>query len=511
MNATSSKDRLTAVVVVLVVVALASVIRLLGLGYGTPYLHHPDEPIGLRVVQTMVRDGDINPHFFDWPSLPLYIQAASYAAYVEVGTAVGYFDGPEDVALPQIQVMGTGILANPNTLAVGRLTTMIFSIGLVLLGLWATWWITRRGWVAALAGGLIALEPLLVKNGRWMTPDTFVAFFALAAIVMAIVVYRSGRWWQYALAGAFAGFAASSKYNAAAVVVAIAVAHALRYRKAFFLRSGIYVAATASLVAFVATMPSLILAPSEALGGVVDVFSHYSSGHFGSEGGQVAFYLTTLAKNLGPLLILVPMAFVGAKLRPVSVILISYPVVQLLMLFRFTVRFDRNLLPIVAPLLILTALGTMNSYDILRRRSGRAAVAAVIMAAVLAVMAIPGLWQLAQDTEKYSGDHRAEARSWFAANASFGSTVVVDAYSPWTDPSRFDVISDGLVLRNDRVFDVAPDMVILTQRGSGRFTADPERYPEQVERYKRLLDEYCVVQRFGGHEAVEFLSRDCGA
>src|SRR5438093_3570673 len=46
--------------------------RVWSVSYGLPDLYHPDEP---RIVERAVRfhAGDLNPHFFNWPSLYMYL------------------------------------------------------------------------------------------------------------------------------------------------------------------------------------------------------------------------------------------------------------------------------------------------------------------------------------------------------------------------------------------------------------------------------------------------------
>lgn len=158
---TITRNWLRAIAVVLFIVVLASVIRLWGLGWGALYLHHPDEPIALETAQTMVRDRDINPHFFHWSSLPSGIQATTYSAYVGVGMLAGDFDGPADITPPQMQALGSGHLANPMTVTVGRLTTIAFSLELVMLALWFTSRVARRIWISA------SHAPWLRSNRCW--------------------------------------------------------------------------------------------------------------------------------------------------------------------------------------------------------------------------------------------------------------------------------------------------------------------------------------------------------
>jgi hypothetical protein len=488
------------IAIVVVVIVLGASVRVIGMDWGLPYLHHPDEPTTMVVMQTMVRNRDPNPHFFHWPSLPFYIQGVAYAAYVGAGTALGYFGGPQDVSLPEFQMVGTGILGNPNVLRVGRTVAVAFGLGIVAIGLSLAWRLSRRYWIVGVAGAFLALEPMLVRNSRWMVPDVFVAFFTFAAIGMSVLILRSGRWWQYAVAGAFVGFAASSKYNAALVAVAIVVAHLFRYRMKFFTEPGIYIAAVASAVAFVFTTPALIFANSEAWGGITYDLQHYGTGHWGAEGDVLAFYASALWRNVGPILFLIPFAFAVRNIRREVAVILAFPIIHFALLLAFFVRFERNLLPAIAPLLLAAALGVWGLWQVLADRNlSRNAAAVVTAVVVIAATAIP-LIQLVDDMDRYSGDHRAEARTWINSNIPSGATIVRDVYSPYLDDDRYRLVGKGLLLGDEEVFDTGIDYIVFTDRGSGRFVDDPDRYPIEMERYERLRRDFCVVRAFGGFE-----------
>ncbi len=490
-----------AITVVVLVLMVGALIRVIGIDWGLPHVHHSDEHTTMRVTQTMVRDRDPNPHFFHWPSLPFYIQSVPYSAYVGVGTALGYFDGPGDVSLPEMQTVGIGIVRNPNVLRLGRAVAIAVGLGIVAIGMLLAWWLSRRVWIVGVAGLFLALEPMLVKNSRWMVPDVFVAFFTLAAVGMAVIIVRSGRLWQYAAAGVFVGFAASSKYNAALVAIAIVVAHLFRYKRRFFVEPGIYIAGVASIVAFVLTTPSLIFATSEAWSGITYDLQHYATGHPGAEGNVLAFYASGLWRNLGLIPAFVPFAFAVRRIRTEVVVLLVYPAVHLLLLLSFVVRFERNMLPAIAPILLAAALGVWGLYQALIDRHLARNVAAAMTAVVVILAAVIPLNRLVDDTRRFTGDHRAEARSWINENIPAGAVIVRDAYAPYLDDSRYELVDGDLLLNGETVFAPGVGYVVFTDQGSGRFVRDPDRYPDQMEQYERLRREFCVEATFGGYES----------
>ena len=59
------------------VLAVGLALRDWSVSYGLPDLYHPDEP---RIVERAVRfhQGDLNPRFFNWPSLYMYVMAGVY-------------------------------------------------------------------------------------------------------------------------------------------------------------------------------------------------------------------------------------------------------------------------------------------------------------------------------------------------------------------------------------------------------------------------------------------------
>jgi hypothetical protein len=55
------------------IIAGAFVLRMWGIRGGLPYVDHPDEPNPINYVVQMLKTGDLNPHFFQKPSLYVYM------------------------------------------------------------------------------------------------------------------------------------------------------------------------------------------------------------------------------------------------------------------------------------------------------------------------------------------------------------------------------------------------------------------------------------------------------
>src|SRR5208337_463350 len=54
------------------------IIRILGIDFGLPQLFYNDEPYVVGNAYHIMQSGDLNPHFFDYPSLLIYIYSVIF-------------------------------------------------------------------------------------------------------------------------------------------------------------------------------------------------------------------------------------------------------------------------------------------------------------------------------------------------------------------------------------------------------------------------------------------------
>jgi 4-amino-4-deoxy-L-arabinose transferase-like glycosyltransferase len=193
-----------------VILLLAAVLRFDGLAWGRPFAYHPDEPAIVKSAIQMVASGDWNPHWFNYPSLIIDIEAL----IVALGHA--FRGGPLDLTTPGL-FPSEALPTQFGAFLAGRVVVAILG----LLTIIVTFAIGRRlgGRVAGLAGALLlALLPLHIVNSRYVTTDVPVAFwssFVAYATLRATAAPGQLRWW---VAAALAvGLATSTKWNAAAI------------------------------------------------------------------------------------------------------------------------------------------------------------------------------------------------------------------------------------------------------------------------------------------------------
>jgi len=113
------------------VLLVAFFLRIWRINYDLPCIYHPDEPGYITISQNIFKTGDLNPHFFNYPSLFFYINAISYIPYYLFGKMVGIFHTRDDILPPISLAMGVTLAQMPTTVLLGRIITISFGIGTV--------------------------------------------------------------------------------------------------------------------------------------------------------------------------------------------------------------------------------------------------------------------------------------------------------------------------------------------------------------------------------------------
>src|ERR1700712_2280530 len=131
--------------------------------------------------------------------------------------------------------------------AIGSLTVG----GVFVLGRRA--WGVGAGLIAAL---FLATAQFHLQHSQYVTTDVTSGFFVLLCFIFALAVAQEGRWRDYLLAGLLSGLAASTKYNAGVIALAIVAAHGLCWGRKSIVRGPRLVGAgLASMLGFVTGTP----------------------------------------------------------------------------------------------------------------------------------------------------------------------------------------------------------------------------------------------------------------
>jgi 4-amino-4-deoxy-L-arabinose transferase-like glycosyltransferase len=215
---TAEPDGLPGVNLWLVLILAAGfLVRVWGLDFGLPYLEaRPDESTIIRHTMAFF-SGDPNPHFFNYPSLYLYLLFAAYLSYFLIGRGFGFFSSPDDLIARFIH--------DPyNIFLIDRALSVFFGTATILV----VFYLARRLWgrrTALVAALFMALAYLHARDSHFGTTDAAMVFLALTAMLFIVRARQEGSEKNYLLAGLLTGLAASTKYNAVLLVLPLATAH----------------------------------------------------------------------------------------------------------------------------------------------------------------------------------------------------------------------------------------------------------------------------------------------
>ncbi len=344
-----------------VLFVLSVLVRWPGISQGLPYAAHPDEAQLLHRGIHMLKTGDLNPHYFNYPTFPMYVHAGIASAGILQLIAEGSIK-----SLNEIQTMlDTGLKGQrvPESLLTHarQVSVLVGSLGVVGVGVFA-----RRlfgGRVGLLAGVATAFTVIHMSSVRYVTTDALAACFVPWAAATAVHILRRDRLGDYVFAGALVGLSAASKYNAGAVLVVPVLAHALKGAHPRGHVGPLFLLFVTTAASFVAVNPYALLDVPAFLTGVGAELRHYAQGDaFGPANAEPG--LSHLGRIVGfaasagglslwaPLALLAPLAWKQHEKRTWALLLV-YPVLATWLLAGQKVFFPRNLI------LVLPTVGTL--------------------------------------------------------------------------------------------------------------------------------------------------------
>lgn len=178
-----TKNHLPSVLFV-VILSLALFLRLWRLDFGLelPYLAHTDEPTQYNPAINILKTGDLNPHFFNYPSLTIYLNAAVFYVGYGVGRLTGAFASLADVQPIHTLQMSVGRVGTPALLLLGRATAAVLGTATVGLLFALTRRLTQRVWAALLAALLLAISLPHIQFSHYMTVDVIATAFVVGTL-----------------------------------------------------------------------------------------------------------------------------------------------------------------------------------------------------------------------------------------------------------------------------------------------------------------------------------------
>ena len=423
----------TLALVLLVAVAL----RFWAIGWGAPYLYHPDEHLVLHPALNIVRTGDVNPHWFQYPSLLIYIQAGLVAAIEPLVHAPLTTDpmqnhtGPWDVLPAQW----------PFALA-GRCLVAGFAI----LGVY---WMYRLGRaytgtpVGLAAAFFLATAPLHNESSHFLTTDIPAATLLTAALALSVETVQAPNLQRLLLSGCVAGLAAATKYTAGiAVLVPLALGFSFSFRRSL---QGIVAILGAAALGFLVACPFAALDFPAFWSSVLQQRQNYLGGYSaGPNWRWYAVYLYSLglrpplavAGAIGMLAIAIR-SLRHADRRRLNLTLVVAPVLYFVVVSSYPSRAERNLIILLPFLCLFAADAVWHIAKAARPRRGTGVLCALLVVAIAA----PGITACVQhDRELTRPDTRTVALRWIETHLPPGTRIAREEYTPQISGERYRVM-----------------------------------------------------------------------
>ena len=407
-------------------VALGFGLRMWGIDFGLPHEYcRPDETTTMYKALA-IGAGDLNPHFFNYPSLHFYVVAAALGLCYAMGHALGY--------IADIAELRRLFFVDPSPFyLIGRTLTAAMGAGSVALAysLGRKLDSERAGLVSA---GFLAVAFLHVRDSHFLTVDVPATFYATAAFVYSFRYLARPRLQSAVLAGACLGLAASTKYNTALFAPAILLAVCLasnggehRQGASTWLAAArsawrhVTVSALTMGVVFVAGSPFVVLDSSSFWRDLSFESAMFAAGRGEDLGWGWSYHLhTSLFHGLGwPLLMaaLVGCVWLFLRRRPADLVLLSGIVAYYIVAGSGKSVFVRYAVPLV-PLLCVVAGAAL--CRVTRTLSGRWLVAAALAIAAPTTIAT---WMHNRLLSRV--DTRVLAAEWIEQHLPSGTRVAL--------------------------------------------------------------------------------------
>jgi hypothetical protein len=431
---------------VIVIVVVGAALRVIGIGFGDPFVYHTDEWIIARHGMTMAATGDWNPHNFFYPSLLIDLEALVAGLLHAAGGA--------SLATGQPWLHENELVADQfGYVLAGRLIVATLGIATIAVVFEATRRLVGLGG-ALVAAAIMAIVPLAVEHSHYLTTDIPMTFLCAACLLATVVASQDGRarWWL--TAAVLAGLAGSMKWNGLAVAivpfVAYVATHLDRAHPPAIIRDPLpYTMVAATLVAFIVPTPAILLAPTE-----VNAFLAISAGLYAIPDPRqtqdtITFNVGTLAAALGLLVVWCAVGVVvlvgrfGRDASKRGAVAIPVFLLVYFVLASLPPRYyARNLLPLIPFAAVAGGVAVATLLEWLGRRGesrGRASRigAAVVVLVFIVSLAPSAVSSLAVTSSLLRPDTRDIARAWMLEHVPRAAVVAREIYTPQFDGREF--------------------------------------------------------------------------
>lgn len=425
------RDPVRVLLVLVLVVSLLA--RLVAIRHGLPHAYNADEELHYVPQAARAADGDWYSGYFENPSGFTYLVAVLFRVVFRGG----------DVS--------TMLVEDPaSVFTVARLVSALLGTATVAVVYLAG----RRAYdrrVGVWAAAFFGLAYLPVFYSHQALNDVPTLLPLTVALLACLAVHERGSWTDALLAGGAVGLAAGTKYLAAPMALAVALAVLLsvvkgRTRLAAGL-ARLAAAALACLVGLLALNPFIAVELGKFWANFTDQSAQAATTKLGQAGSAWIGYPVTLLWGLGVApLVLAALGLVLAwrRDRARALLLIGFPVVLYVAMAMQERFFGRWMLPAYPALAVLAGYGAVRTVDAARARAPRLRGHMVVALVATVALAQPVVDVVRSDLLLTRTDTRTTALAWILDEVPAGDRIVVEPAVPGS--YRRELRSAGLEL-----------------------------------------------------------------
>ncbi|MEO6212241.1 MAG: phospholipid carrier-dependent glycosyltransferase [Vicinamibacterales bacterium] len=485
-----ARDMRQSTATLIAILAAAAFLRFWTLGAGIPYGLGVDEPEIMNRAYRMMRTGDFNPHFFDYPGLYIYVQAAVSVVRFMAGAMSGEWQALKDVSALDFYQWGRFVTAVLGTATVG----LVYFIGLR--------WGTRY---ALLAAGLMAVMPLHVRESHFILTDVPMTFFVTLTLLLSLRANERARVWAFAAAGAAAGLAAGTKYNGAIALMLPALAAWMTPDVGPSRRVALLATLAAAGAAFLLVAPYTILDLPSFLDGYATLMTSYRRPKY--EEPVWLLYAKHLRISLNWVGSFFALAGIGLGLvRAVKgpgrvrwTLTVAFTIVYFWFVSRQALVYGRYVLPMLPFLTLLISAAVISGVSLLRRFSiPRVARTTLIIALTVGVILPPAIDAVNFNIERSKPGTSKLAYDWIRGNLPAGTTFVYESslLVPPTPPYKTRHVSQLRLQTYDDYLNEGVEYLIASSQSYGPYFEAPQMYRTEYADYMRIFEQSREVARF---------------
>lgn len=498
-------DKYSHRIVLAVILIAAFILRLKNVWFAFPLQVHPDEPVLINSALVILSTGDLNPHVFYWPSLTIYLQ-----------TVLFYL-----VALPQKLF---SVIQWPSQLIDYHICGRILNVFLSTLTIYVVYEIGKRlfnVWTGIAATLFISASSLHITNSYYATVDTPTALWSSVACLMAVMIYtKKDNHWYYIAGGISVGLAIGSKYTAFPSYLPMLIAHycSARHDNSWFSKK-LVISLLAVPITFAMTTPYAILDMDTFLNYLFFQNNAYTNhpGATSTTNYSLMNYVNYFVSD-GYGVIPTVFAVSGSialfmKSKSKLLLILCFPVALILFLGRYPVYFERNIVPLVPFISLLSGYCISQSAEFIENKlilrgslSGSLSrIKIVVVAFAVALIYVSLQNQIQIDLkllrENSLPDTRWVSLKWIQENLPYGAIIGREHYTPPIEEytNRFKVTPFGHfgVVKNYNYLSLM-DYVVVSDADYDRFISNSKQYPFEAQAYTNFFANHERIKEFNG-------------